>query len=303
MTITVDEASATITPSWGDGAQPALTPTPAKIFMHMRKGFKLGADLDNPEVEPAWKVKGRVKVSVGPGDTLKDWKFGFLQVVKWTKWSMRYSGRTRKDGSTILRPGEFLIPDGFARYHLDCGVAENPFASVPVTGDAIKPPILECEFGDHPTMNFAWKWPNKRWDSDNLFYVGSYGVDFLTILSLLDPTRSTDPDWHWYHLAHFKWSISYDLTVSQWRPLPPFGWDFPTISAFNADITRQPTIVKGPPTDPIFKDVTIGGRDSVAGVELRAAVKKLNAAGPGTGEAIKYQNDFFADLPHLFYKP
>src|SRR5262249_47942951 len=114
MAIVVDKASATIEfpDKWG-GVKPAISLNPKERFYHLTTGFHRPHWSGDPmEISDAWTAEGRVRVSVGPGDKLDDWKFGFLQLVRVNKLSAFYVGRTRKDGSTGLSPVGELISDG-----------------------------------------------------------------------------------------------------------------------------------------------------------------------------------------------
>src|SRR5262249_189376 len=112
MAIVVDEASAEIKFDW-KGVKPAIDANREERFCHLTKGFHLPRTSFDPlKISDAWTAEGQVRVSVGAGDKLDDWKFGFLQLVRVNKLMVFFAGRTRKDGSTALSPVGELISDG-----------------------------------------------------------------------------------------------------------------------------------------------------------------------------------------------
>jgi hypothetical protein len=96
-------------------------------------------------------------VDVDKGESLKDWKFGFIQVVREDHDKEIFLGRTSKDRSMTVFPN-LEVPAGFlldCKSDIDDGRVVNPFLSQPTTGDALRPPLLTCTTGDHPVELFA----------------------------------------------------------------------------------------------------------------------------------------------------
>src|SRR5262245_34490412 len=118
-------------------------------------------------------------------------------------------------------PDHKVPSDFYLDWNDDLVPIVNPFLAPPTTGDALRPPLLTCTTGDHPTEHFPLELANRKTGlGRNLLLQARQRVEFWTVLSL------RRPDGVFQHLAHFKWFVSYDINVDSWIGLgrdPPPG--------------------------------------------------------------------------------
>lgn len=153
----------------------------------------------------AFDFIGHVKVTLGQGDTLTGFKFGFVQFIRDNFTGVFYAGRKTSEGSI----GMLLHPVVTQAYFLDVlNPASMPF-NLPVKFN-LNDDEVDCKMGDHPFWSLAQQEHNFTTGIDNfLFHIVS-DQDAWSIFTVQDNTG------RFKHLAHVHWFIRYDL-MFQWR--------------------------------------------------------------------------------------
>ena len=224
MAISIDIPSATIEVD-KKGAIPAVATGIKRAVIHLTRGF-LGADLDPPTDNNAFKITGTVKVfadTVAESDDVLNgsWKFGFVQILKVDSVSFTWSGRRDSEGEVFLPlssppawpPGE--------RVCMDAGI---PFYnSLPLTGSRKRPaPGQKIEMTisnvmtDHPGIGTGYRAPNRVTKSTN--FLSSMERE-LEGFSIYAAQQGNGPV---LAIAHVHWHLQTEATFT-WRKNKPSG--------------------------------------------------------------------------------
>jgi hypothetical protein len=172
-------------------------------------------------------------------------------------------------------------------FHMDALRASNPFTTPPATGALLKPPLVTCTTGDHPHTKIPLVWEAKA--GDNVLFHSFDNTDFWTILSL------RAPDEKFIHLAHFKWSVSWETKVLSWKG------DTITGLLRRCDITQAPVSTKGPPAEPVLAGLKLDGADQLMNEKIEEAIRRIAISKPES--AVKENPDWFSNVPPMFYTP
>ena len=136
------------------GAIPAITFNPKSAVCHLTKGFQSAE-----KVSSAWHATGQVDVSLGRGDTLSGWQFGFVQFQKILTASYFYVGKTSSHGSiSLLVSKQPAMTNQFA---LDSHPGQVPY-TVRQPRFTHSPPRITAPTRDHPLNKAGAVLKNKK---------------------------------------------------------------------------------------------------------------------------------------------
>jgi len=291
VSIKIDDRSGAIALEWG-GVKPDVHKNKSVCTFHMGKGFKPPATPFSRVMEDqgsAFTATGLTRVEVGPQDSMVGWRFGFLQMVRHKRWETHYVGRTPKDGSIGINHLQ-VIGDKFL---LDASPSDNPYASHPVLGAAMKPPLLRSSFEDAPIFMFRMDLINKKTLGKNLLFSAALEREFVTILSL------QRPDGVFFHMAHFKWFLRHEIKITRWAGTKDDA--DPTNVSINADATKLPAIVAGAPSELAQAGLTFNGAEPIANDKMDEAIRRVK--GPVATSEASHNDNWFANVPANFFTP
>lgn len=204
----------------------------------------------------AFTAEGRVSFSMGPGDSLKDWKVGFVQIVRETATRTRYAGRTPLEGSIVCNAVRAF---GQNNVLLDSSnPAFVPFADKPDGISQFKGSVATPHTGDAPSSSVPLFMQNSEVSNVNNFLYDYLSDDeFWTILTAIGPGQSPQ------FLAHINWRIRHKVDFF-WRsgvPVPSQWGSFKISDKF----------VAGPPQDADLQRILKSPTGPLANVVLGTA--------------------------------
>lgn len=287
MAIKIDESSASISLVWG-GVKPRISGTQDAMAAHLTKGYRPPVKGQRTNMGAAWTAKGSVQVSMGLSDSMASWSFGFIQLARTNRWEAYYAGRTRKEGSTTLKP--LFI----GKIDIDTDLAtSNPFALPPSTGSKLRGPVLTCDTSDHPHTVLSLRRSNAAaGGAENLLFEFYDDSEYWTILSLRDPGG------RYTHLAHFKWAVRYTLKVYAWAEDSNDMLSARSMLV-ELDHTPLPKIVAGPPFELAGSGLTLDGSELSINWKFEDYLWRIGNQGGTPG---LYENpDWFFNVPRDFY--
>jgi hypothetical protein len=234
-------------------------------------------------------AKGSVRLTGELDDDPTGWEFGVIQVeFVETNW-LYYRGQTNSDGSLLLQRGKppaRLFQACRDTQGVDFGDglpvwAEPGNIIVPAAGDSV-PLVLELETTDAPHDNCQMVEVNSRTGKDNFLREAQLEFHFCTILALCDP----DGDFH--QLASVYWNVRWQARFQ------PTDFDEPETALWT--ITPIPGgngagasgVIRGPVTDPRFRDLVTGPADSSC-PEIAELARKRVKSGAGRRESLVWE--------------
>jgi len=185
-------------------------------------------------------MKGQVKFSLDPGDTLKDWRVGFVQIVRQNTFTVRYSGRIGSEGSIVIDPTNGQASNTL----LDCLVAANkPWSSIQVpNGTEFTGAVANARTQDNPHRPVPATLQNPQVSKiDNFLYDFKWDCEFWTMLTAMDPAKSP------HYLAYIHWQFVHKVDFF-WRTGDPLPSEWGTFKLLEK-------MVLGPPTDPSLQSI------------------------------------------------
>jgi len=211
-------------------ATPKFTTQGDAIVVNLTHGYSNSLN----QMGFAFEFFGHVNVTLGPGDNLAGFKFGFVQFIRDNFTGVFYAGRKSSEGSI----GILLHPAVTQAYFLDVlNPASKPF-NLP-TKFELNDGEVDCKMGDHPFWSLAQKEHNFTTGVDNFLFHVISDQDAWSIFTVQDNGG------RFKHLAHVHWFIRYDLK---------FQWRSNTIQiARNASSFRVEPVVLGSPPEPAVK--------------------------------------------------
>jgi hypothetical protein len=204
-------------------------------------------------------MKGEVKFVLGPGDLLKGWRVGFVQIVRMNELTIRYSGRIGSEGSIVVDP----LALASTNVLLDCsGPGSVPWSSLKLPdGSEIKGEAAHVTTQDNPNQTVPATLQNPRKSKvTNFLYDYKQDCEFWTILTAMDPAQAP------HYLAYMHWQFVHKVDFF-WRtgdPLPSEWGSFKVVekstlgaptASFLQSILAKPS---GPIANIIFRNA-IGG--------------------------------------------
>jgi hypothetical protein len=180
---------------------------------------------------------GTVKFLLGPGDTLDNWKVGFLQLDMKPLMRAQYAGRMPAEGGIVLDATLSQDWPGGSHVALDCmKMSPVPWYAPPATSSIFKGPVATVVMGDSPAAAVPLTLGNgKVSHTDNYLLEFKSWQSFWTILTAMEPDGTP------HYLAHFVWSLQWSVGL-QWAK------GAPRIASDDSKFVLDKTIVTGPPT-------------------------------------------------------
>lgn len=197
-------------------------------------------------------MKGQVKFLLDPGDTLAGWRVGFVQIVRMTTLTVRYSGRIGSEGSIVIDPLVGLASNVL----LDCGdVARIPWSSLQIpNGTEFNGTMANARTQDNPHQVVPATLQNPQVSKiDNFLYDFKQDCEFWTILTAMDPAKSP------HYLAYLHWRFVHKVDFF-WRtgsPLPSEWGTFKLLEKMVLGAPGEPSLqsILANPTGPIANDI------------------------------------------------
>jgi hypothetical protein len=258
MTVGFDPSSINITVH-ADGVKPIISTISAPITLggNTFAGGFVKLELSHAKAKKkrleAFQMDSRVKFTMGPGDTLDDWKVGFVQIARQNTLKTVYAGRFRSEGSIICdalpKLSNSVLLDSLA-------ITIVPFYEPPDDKFAFKGSEARPSTGDGPTLSVPLSLANGAVSSvDNFLFSVQDDREFWTILTAADPTKTLQ------YLAHVHWRVAHAVGVV-WRggaPLPTAGASKVKFDQFVLGPPIDPTLAKilSSPTGPLADDVFV----------------------------------------------
>jgi hypothetical protein len=205
MTVSIDTSSIQITVH-ADGVKPRvrIVNRPLVLGASSFSGsaqFELSHTKATVNLGEAFQADARARFSMGPGDTLDDWKVGFVQLVRQPVSTTSYAGRTQFEGSIVCD----AVPGFSSKVALDSVVkAEIPWYVPPDDKFKFKGSVATPQAGDAPSASVPLFISNHAASNvDNYLFAYSQDTEFWTILTAIGPDQSRQ------YLAHFHWRVVY----------------------------------------------------------------------------------------------
>jgi hypothetical protein len=277
MAVVVHANTAQVTIN-SQGAHPDMKVEPQRMICHLTKGFGgVGS------VGRAWTATGTVQVSVGPGDSLGLFQFGFVQFQEILDASFFYAGKHPSHGSVIFKVAE---PPAMARkLALDSHDNQLPWTVVQPRFTR-QGSLVTAKTGDHPLNKAEPKVRNRTTDRANfLFHVVDHRK-FTTVFSAQDPAGA------FTHMAHFTWELRYDFKV-EWKAS---GAQIVSRQSPRFSMGRP---IAGPPTDPKIVAHLADPQPPNANDEMLFAIVRTKKGGPPNRQDLARR---FANVPPTFFK-
>jgi hypothetical protein len=262
MTVTIDPSSIKITVH-AEGVKPvvAVHKTPLTLGGSTYPGYvrvELSHTKAKLTMKDAFDADGQVRFKLGAGgDTLNDWKVGFVQIARQNTCRTVYAGRIPSEGS-INCDGNGLLTSPVL---LDCSDSTYvPFFNAPVGSSVLKFKglVAQPNAGDGPYTDVPISMANEAVSKvDNFLWQYNQDTEFWTVLTVMDPTKALQ------FLAHYHWRVVNELAVT-WlggEPFPSLGGasSFKILEAFVAGQPTDPAVARilSSPTGPLANDVFI----------------------------------------------
>jgi hypothetical protein len=277
MAVVIQEKTAKVTIVSGD-AVPSIDLQKDRVVCHLTKGFA-GAD----SVARAWRATGTVNLSVGPGDSLTNWQFGFIQFQKILNAGYFYAGKLSTHGSISLN---IAAPPAMPRtLTLDSHDGQIPW-TVAQPRFTRQGSAITTSTGDHPLNKAGTTLENKTTGKVNFLFHLLDHRKFWTIFS------AQDADGRFFHLMNFEWQLRYDFMLMWNASGTPMVFKRSTLLSMG-------TPVAGPPTDGDVKAKLVNPQPPNANDEmLFAMARALKGGKPNRTD----HPQRFANVPPIFFK-
>jgi hypothetical protein len=200
------------------------------------------------------RVKGDVKFLLDPGDTLADWKLGFVQIVRMTAFRVRYTGRIFSEGSIVV---DLFVPGGLSSNTLlDCWDDTTiPWAMfVPNKATEFHGSLAHSRTQDNPNQAVPAVMENQRTSKvKNFLHDFNWKCEFWTILAAKSPANSLQ------FLGHMHWQFVHQVDFF-WRlggPQPSVRSTFRILDKFVAGAPQDASLqsILNNPVGPIANDI------------------------------------------------
>jgi hypothetical protein len=195
-------------------------------------------------------IHSHVTFIPAPSESIKDWKIGFIQIVRENTSRAVYGGRIQDEGSVVCDPN--LSPTR-PRVVLDAmTTATIPFDDVP---DDVTNLTMSPDTGDSPEHTVPLIVGNDAVRGvDNFLASYENNAEFWTVLTVMEPSKSL------HFLAHIHWQVIFRCGVL-WRGGEPIASDQSSIK-FDSMADGAPTdaavsAILSTPTGPIANDVLV----------------------------------------------
>jgi hypothetical protein len=191
-----------------------------------------GYNRDLSRIEWAFEFIGHVDTTLGPGDSLADWRFGFVQFVRQNFLGLYYAGRKDREGSVQVLVHPVITQSYFV--DIQSGSRWPPFMITP--SSRFEHGEVNSHMGDHPYLSIRQHAHNFTTGVSNyLFYVID-DADAWTIFTVRDDGG------RYYYLAHIQWFRHHEVM---------FRWRRGVVEvARSASRFSVGTAAKGPPREP-----------------------------------------------------
>lgn len=276
MAVTVHARTAAIT-LVGQNAKPGIDIKSEKVVCHLTNGYRR-----EDSVSRAFQAVGSVRITLGPGDSLSGWQFGFLQFQKTNFAGYFYAGKAPSHGSvSILISEPPAMPQKLA---LDSNDNYSPW-TVPQPRFEHFPPEINAGTGDHPLNRAATKVVNKITDKVNfLFHVVDHR-EFWSVFTAQNPAGNVQ------HLAHFRWELRYDFM---------FAWAGDKPSVFrNGSSFKLGAVASGPPKEAEVSALLAKPSPPQANELMKKAVlRAISGSRPNRAD----NQHWFANVPVTFFR-
>jgi hypothetical protein len=215
--------------------------------------------LRDPAVsEHGIRLKGDAKFVLSPGDSLKGWKVGFIQIVRMGAYRVRYTGRMFSEGSVVI---DVLVPGGLStNVLLDCyNQTAIPWMYSAPDGTEFKGPLAHAVTQDNPHRPVPATLENQKVRKvKNFLYDLSWQCEFWTMLTAMSPTKSLQflgyLHWQFEHKVDFYWQLG--------GPQPSVQGTFKIVDKFQS----------GPPKDPALQSILSNPAGPIANDEFNKAI-------------------------------
>ena len=198
----------------------------------------------------AFIIHSKVTFIPDAGEAIKDWKVGFIQIVRENKSSAVYGGRFQGEGSVVCDP---RLSPANPNVVLDAmTTATIPFNDVP---DDVTNLTMSPDTGDSPKLTVPLIVGNDAVSGiDNFLASYENFAEFWTILTVMEPSKRLR------FLAHIHWQVIFRGGVL-WRGGAPIASDQSSIK-FDSMVDGAPTeaavsAILSSPTGPIANDVLV----------------------------------------------
>jgi hypothetical protein len=278
-------------------AKQAAQPLGPHAVFHLTEGFDAKvyeATRDLDKNLPAIKATGRVSVPSGK-DSIRGWKFGFIQVNRLTTRGRWYAGKHYSGGRI-----SFLLDQSPARKQLitldtvgqvDPVSASSPWMR-PLTTHTFLNNEVTCDFADHPGWAISLEVENLTTLEQNYLFDAINDSEFWTIFA------SQDPAGNFEYLAHFHWRLRYRATCTWLSGKPQLKHDKSSLLGDMSILTFD-EVKQGAPTDTDvakFLANPTGPNSNKANILASNAAK--TAPNPNRGES----DHWFMNVPRNFWQ-
>jgi hypothetical protein len=215
------------------GAIPALAVFDAEVGSQPSAGalchLTRGANIADARIDasaggrfgPAIRMTGTVEVTLEPAETLRDWRFGFIQFANLLVRSALWAGKRPVYGSVFAN---WAIPPAFRKNpSLDSQGATLPFTDnsdfttkVLLSGPSGTRVRVEAAMGDHPNSRIPLRMDNVLTFADQFLVNSRLDLELTTVFVARNPFQEFE------HLAHFSWHLIFDARF-RWRGGAPIG--------------------------------------------------------------------------------
>lgn len=278
--MTINTASAVIDLDIPQDCAPGVFIGPRTAVCHLTHGFT-STPIGTWVAADAFKVTGRIKVT--PGLTPNNWKFGFIQVVRLNFMGFFYAGRIKREGSiSILCHIKPALPKAV---WLDSDDQSSPWTHNVPRFQFVAPEV-KSETGDHPAAIAGWEQPNANTNVTNFLFHIVDSRDFWSVFTAIDPSGAI------HHLAHFHWSVRYDVSFC-WRGGNPVVRK--TQSSFDPHEN-----IKGRPKDPDLQALLTKPVGPHYNPSMEQAIQQSMTSGQTPNRHDNPQ--WFVNVPNDFYQ-
>jgi hypothetical protein len=283
MAVTIQDAQLKLMITDGD-VKPDVYINPAgHIVCHLTKGFV--ASTFPKDQGDALTAVAHAPVSVGHGDNIDAWSFGFVQIARANFYGAFYAGRISREGSVGVlahNPPALASPillDG-------SGDPPDPFFQDP-SRTSYLPPMLHTSWGDHPAVRIPLTMPNPTTSGvKNHLFQFIFDREFWTIYTSKDPAGAIR------YIVHFHWKVRYDVELL-WRN------QMPILRRSKSDFSMVSKNVKGAPTDSDLQAMLASPKGARANQTFDSAQTQAfrGARGPNRSE----NPQWFTTVPRDFW--
>jgi hypothetical protein len=234
--------------------------------------------------------KSHVKFIPDSGETIKNWKIGFIQIVRENSFRAVYGGRILSEGSVVCDPH---LSSTTPRVILDnSDPAVIPFYALP---DDVINLTMSPETGDSPGFTVPLIVGNDAVKGiDNFLASFENDMEFWTTLTVMEPSKAL------HFLAHIHWQVIFRAGVL-WRAGTPIAPDQSSI--------KFESMVDGAPTETavsaILSSPTLSSPTTpIANVALVAASNNSFISGAGSDpdtHKASPERDLFS-IPQFFWE-